>query len=444
MSLLHLVLFNTLIIRNLFTIVCMANYAVSRFTYGGLEYRFIDVPQEDYFCSTCSILICDAYQSMCSCAKLYCQKCEQGFKQCTKCHEQPELFCDRNATRRIRNLRIECTSDGCPWVGVLGEHQEHLLKCDYLPVICGNGCGSLLPRTLHEKHLAEDCVLRLHACPHCNVVDTYQTVVGEHLESCSHVFCPCPNQECTETCKRKDMDYHLSSCRKEVIACTFSKVGCTFKGQRENMNDHCEKSACRHMELEMQMREQENRALKDKLDVLQAQLEASKQTITLTSIHVRRGIQCKVIHGVGLKFLSFSEHKESGKAWHSPSFHTHQRGINVRLTVYANGFKDGDGRYVSVYITLMKGIYDDEISWPMCGAFQVTLLNQVRDENHRQGTIPVDSWNRVTEHEHQKGYSMFVPYVDLRRNDETQYLMNDTLYFRVEAAIGKPWLATIN
>ena len=335
----------------------------------------------------------------------------------------------------------------------MGQHDEHLLKCGYLLIPCGNGCGMLVPRGQLELHLAERCTLRLHTCPQCTVVDKYQTITGDHLETCPDLVCPCPNQECTETFKRREAAQHRATCLKEMAECAFSKYGCTFKSRRESLRDHHHTCAHEHIELVAEWHAKGARDLKDKVDILQAQLEEYKASPLLMTLAVVKNCLLggpKVANVVVLKFSSFQEHKEGDKEWRSPGFYTHERGYVFCLSVYANGSKDGRGTHVSVYVALMKGKYDDELAWPMCGTFRITMLNQARDENHREGTICLDGttgWNRMSGDEQQRGYSMFVRHVDLdpkRSDSETQYLVDDTLYFRVEAAIGKLWLAAVN
>ena len=34
------------------------------------------------------------------------------------------------------------------------------------------------------------------------------------------------------------------------------------------------------------------------------------------------------------------------------------------LEIDANGFNDGEGTYVSVYVSLMRGEFDDQLMWP--------------------------------------------------------------------------------
>ena len=107
--------------------------------------------------------------------------------------------------------------------------------------------------------------------------------------------------------------------------------------------------------------------------------------------------------------------------------------------IYANGYGEGKGTHVSPFVQVAKGKYDAKLKWPFVGDVDITLLNQLEDENHYQEKFVTDDLliGRCS------GLPTFIPYAALRnRLQNTQYLKNDTLYFRVsvQAADHKPWL----
>ena len=69
----------------------------------------------------------------------------------------------------------------------------------------------------------------------------------------------------------------------------------------------------------------------------------------------------------------FEEHKMKNDTWFSPPFYTHIGGYNMCLSVMANGFGDGKGTHVSVFIHLMRGEFDNHLKWPFNGSFTVQL-----------------------------------------------------------------------
>ena len=121
----------------------------------------------------------------------------------------------------------------------------------------------------------------------------------------------------------------------------------------------------------------------------------------------------------------------------------------------ANGRGCSKGTHVSCYVCLMPGEYDDILEWPFQGEVTVELLNQLEDKNHYKCVTPFNDKtpdkckNRKKKEDNDGlGYHQFIPHTDLDLNSSTntQYLMNDTLYFRVSVNVHsktKPWLAGI-
>ena len=137
---------------------------------------------------------------------------------------------------------------------------------------------------------------------------------------------------------------------------------------------------------------------------------------------------------------SFEHRKQHKIIWFSPSFYSHSCGYRMQLRVDPNGTQDGEGTHMSVYVYLMKGDYDDEVSWPFQGHVTVRLLNQNDDTNHYErvidfpkGTNPL-SVGRVTVGGRVKaghGYSQFIPHLDLSGDEQCQYLKDNCLKFIV-------------
>ena len=120
------------------------------------------------------------------------------------------------------------------------------------------------------------------------------------------------------------------------------------------------------------------------------------------------------------------------------------------INVVAEGNADAKGTHVSVYACLMKGDNDDSLTWPFTGTVTTELLNHLDDKYHykRQYVIPTDvvASKRVTDGERGIGYGhrKFISYTELDYNSvkKCQYLVDDTLFFRVSVDVPKykPWL----
>ena len=110
------------------------------------------------------------------------------------------------------------------------------------------------------------------------------------------------------------------------------------------------------------------------------------------------------------------------------------------LNVDAAGYGDGKGTHLSVFITLMKGPHDDELTWPLRGILEIKLLNQISDSEHHSVTNILDTassnaCSRVTEGDMariSRGCVQFMSYKDLHRTTPTcQHLKDDCLFFQV-------------
>ena len=76
----------------------------------------------------------------------------------------------------------------------------------------------------------------------------------------------------------------------------------------------------------------------------------------------------------------FSDKEENHFDWYNHSFYTHNNGYKMALGVVS---KDVKGiPHLSVYLHLMKGPHDGELTWPLMGKFEIKLLNQINDSEH--------------------------------------------------------------
>ncbi len=113
------------------------------------------------------------------------------------------------------------------------------------------------------------------------------------------------------------------------------------------------------------------------------------------------------------------------------------------IRVYANGSGGigSKGSHLSVFACIVEGKYDDDLNWPFVGTVTVELLNQLKDKGHYSKVIDFISQDNLTPHSLCWGFEQFYPIMSLR-NFTTQYLENDTLYFRIyaQASGHRPWL----
>ena len=403
---------------------------------GGYDYEFVSgPPSDDYTCLICSLVAREAQQASC-CGKIFCkeclEKCARVKDSCPNCREDlnGKYFPDRRAIRDINQLNVYCKNkdEGCTWEGELRQAQTHQDSCPYCQVQCPNQCTEAVRNMDLPHHLETECPKRKVECCRCKQIGEYAYISTDHSEDCPDVQIDCPNEGCEVKPKRMNMEAHRQLCPKEIINCEYAQLGCEHVCLRENIADHNEQSIQSHLQLAMK-----------------------ELTIHRTMLESRTGSP----QGHVFKLTSFSKLKEKRQEWYSPPFYTFPGGYKMSLRVDAGGHKDGKGTHISAYLYLMAGENDNNLEWPMRGTFSMEILNQEKDGNHQEHSVHfaetrANKWNsKVMEGRATLGWgiSKFFQnqYLEMESPpSETQYLKDDTLYFRVtmteQISKSKPWL----
>lgn len=147
---------------------------------------------------------------------------------------------------------------------------------------------------------------------------------------------------------------------------------------------------------------------------------------------------------VNIVMTDFTDHKLEGDEWKSEPFYSHGNGYKFILLVYANGKYSGRGNSVSVYMHLMKGEHDSNLSFPFRGELLLQLLDVRGGDTHEESI----KYNEETDSSSKYGGRVrlfsrsmsgfgcneFIRHNHLRFNEATttQYLSDDdALQFRI-------------
>ena len=139
--------------------------------------------------------------------------------------------------------------------------------------------------------------------------------------------------------------------------------------------------------------------------------------------------------------MNFSTHKKSNDIWYSPPFYTSTDGYKLQLRVDANGSGRGNGTHVSLFVCLMKGENDTQLTWPFKGDISIQMLNWREDNQHKEKIIPFNDnadikyRSKVIKGERGEGlgYSQFIHIADLEYDPKKNcaYLQDDTLCIKI-------------
>ena len=140
--------------------------------------------------------------------------------------------------------------------------------------------------------------------------------------------------------------------------------------------------------------------------------------------------------------FNYNEHKRVGDQWYSVPIYSETNGYKLQLEVHANGVGAGKDTHLSVGVRLMKGENDVSLKWPLNSEITIQLLNWREDKGHME--MIIDHYNlqieyrkRVIDAETGGRAKQAITHKELEYNadNNTEYLHNDTLCFRVSKVI---------
>ena len=210
--------------------------------------------------------------------------------------------------------------------------------------------------------------------------------------------------------------------------------------------------------------EEEDRAIKDKLQDLSTRSDTFQRTLQEKERQIRvleekeQQSRQEINHFYHVPPFDFTMPKfgelrqrttlrSHNVFWESPWMYTYHSGYKIFIDVdvgilspyhhFASSLVRGDQIHpgqVSVHLWSLKGLYDNELTWPLDCIITLELLNQHRDQDHVTVAKRI-TLNKPSESRCYQGciHNKLIAYRDLGWNagNKTQYLKDDCLKFRV-------------
>lgn len=398
-------------------------------------------------CSFCNKLQRRPSQTTC-CGRGYCKACLEALlrarKPCPHCDAKSyHIYPNHKLQEKMKHIEVYCSyrTDGCSWSGKFQDFERHLScsddgsgntrgcagaksKCPY--------CNIIISKGKLERHTKNVCVKRPFVCQFCaEYKSTFEDVVSTHRPACAFYPAPCPN-DCGEMIMNVDMQSHIKNdCPLRELECEFASAGCTIKLKRKDMPGHMHKGQSMHLSMlmksfaeaaekskvwqeetkkELSALREENRLLwkmversrapkQDKTAIIIQQPQPQQESIQLPrkgsgsspdpshktlATEMEEKEEREVIQSAEFAMHSYSKFKRENNAWLSPPFYIQQKGYRMCLQVYGNGFGQVRGQYVSLYIYILHGEFDDTLPWPFRGNVTVELVSRnSSDKNYR-------------------------------------------------------------
>ena len=333
--------------------------------------------------------------------------------------------------REIKAFPITCNiNKKCEWEGTVGSLEEHKTACKFALVPCPKLCNSVeFMRKDLDEHF-KNCPNRDHECLLCREKGGYVSMTQDHDKSCKKQPVPCPG--CGDTVERQQVPEHISKCPHTVIPCKYKGIGCDAELERKDMAAH-EQDDKLHLHMALDTVTSQQDAMNQQRDAIKQQQDA----INSLQDDVRTLQKYKTLT---FALTEYQKKKEAKNRFSSSSFYTSPNGYHMEVRVHANGQGTCVGTHVSVFAHILEGRCDARLKWPFVGQVTFTLLNQLENGNHHTQTTNFTSQvagNNLGKHG-------FISHYQLAHDPvkNTQYLKDDTLYFRVTAEVAdhKPWL----
>ena len=446
---------------------------------GGYDYEFVDSPLDRIICVICHLPSRDPFMTEC-CGHVFCKSCldkakaVQRVASCSMCKDKYfKTFCNKQIYREVQGLLVYCTNKGkgCEWEGKVKDIQAHLDNddgCRFEAIKCPNDCEELIQRQLLSHHVKSECSHREVECQYCSNKVKFLFVDSTHLEECPKLPLPCPNG-CgkSEVILREDMEAHKKECPLEMIQCEYHDVGCNVVMPRKRMRKHEQVSMNKHLRLtkaELTLTRDELASTKSELECrvnnmeMMVKLFTGSNSVELSNVcsdpalvasQAKWSIQLAAMDTTSLlddqmcptilkmaEFHSYEDMEWDQTDWQvwKKHFFSHERGYRMRMMI-TPGYDN-----IDVSLFLMKGPYDENLSWPLRAKFQVKVMNQVTDNDHVSVTLtfdddtPSNCTQRLANEDDDRGAvrSLLISHENLHKiTPSCAYLKNDSILLKV-------------
>ena len=390
------------------------------------------------------------------------EKCGQQIQKCQLtthiANECPErdfvcMYCGFKATYDIISNEHWPECQNCPVpcpnrcdIGAVERNilEDHLSMCSLQVVECDfsyAGCNKKLQRQDMEKHVEESTRehLALMAAASVRMSREFEKKLQEQRDEFQG-YLEQKEKKTAELLKLKDREIKAVEERLEQSVRQNEHLQEVFQEQLQ------ERDGKFHGEVQIQ--QQHIEALRDQ--ITQWEEKEKESAAKLTDVHQQLQLKTQQIKDLekDMKFLTvtvggslfpksfivskFQKKKEYDSFCQSPGMYTHSCGYKFFINVAPNGWREGVGTHLAVWLWAMPGEFDKHLPWPAKFTITVQLLNQFGDFGHSTVTKEFQ-WNCPTGQLPVASFSdTFIPHAGLGPNvNGTCYLTGDCLHFKI-------------
>ncbi|XP_060620656.2 TNF receptor-associated factor 6 [Anolis sagrei] len=467
----------------------------------GYDVEFDPPLESKYECPICLMALREAVQTPCGhrfCKACIVKSIRDAGHKCPIDNEillETQLFPDNFAKREILSLTVKCPNKDCNQKMELRHLEDHQQHCGFASEKCPQ-CQGIFQKNQLQEHIKLECPRRQVSCPNCALLMPYEEKeVHDGVCLLANVCC----EYCNTVLIREQLPNHYDNdCPTAPVPCTYSDFGCPEKMQRNELARHwqeftqvhmrmmaqtlrnfhvtdpasgnfhgglsfdpslfsqamppsCEcspevrnfKETIQQLEGRLVRQDHQIRELIAKMETQNSQMGDLKGTIKnleekITELEAQ---QCngifiwKIEHfSVYLKALE----EERPVVIHSPGFYTGKPGYKLcmRLHIQLPNVQRC-ANYISLFVHIMQGEYDNYLPWPFQGTIRLSVLDQSEGsprQNHEEvmDTKPeLLAFQRPKTRRNPKGFG-YVTFMQLQTLKQRTYIKEDTVLVRCE------------
>ena len=344
---------------------------------GGYDYEFVTPPDKSLECPVCLLTLRDPHMISC-CGNEFCQRCiervQRDGKPCPLCNDPNfTTLLNKKLVREVNALVVRCPQkeQGCEWEGELGQLQNHLNPgagvsasngCGFVVVECTYQCGAHFQRRLLQEHEMEICPKRPIEMQVASLFQKFETITVENqqlrkeLEKVQKVHKEELDQMKQELSEVKKKNDHLQKTNKDMQKiCSELKKG--QNAVKVDINEH-------------------KAIQKSKFDDLEKKC-VSLQTYTVPL----------PVPPYYFSLENVNQYQNLDLEYSSEPFFSHPGGYKMSVSVFPNGFDHHRGTHMSVYVSILRGGFDDQLRWPFDGSITVQAYNRTTEQWSNERTI---------------------------------------------------------
>lgn len=122
----------------------------------------------------------------------------------------------------------------------------------------------------------------------------------------------------------------------------------------------------------------------------------------------------------------------------SAPFYTENHGYKLKAVIYLDGYHDGEhnGKFLSLFIRVMRGKYDAILPWPFKRIVKFTLIDQQEDPDERENVIreilPGNDPDCFAMPKKRENFGRGIPIISHTKLQSRRYVVDETLFIPVE------------